>query len=569
MRRSLLALLLTCTAWACAYNLSDDQLDVVETGTASDAQQQPFLPWLLRDVRLLVGADGTPWLAMPTEAQPAATTDGPDLHGGLLGGLTVRRLAAPFDSYAVPPQQLNLFPSAPAQAICAYRRDPQSGRFVVSLHRADLPTLFEFPGGPTEPQLLCGQRSLAYWQAEGSSGSVYSLHLLRLQPDGSVVHRQLPWPADARPDLQQGPIAFDDQEDVLLVVDSNYQTSAVYLDTPDVVNLGVLYWGDSRHGRYVSIDLDGNLLVFDIASRTNQAVGFRLGPVGQLLGVDERRRQLVTCDWDGLRAVGLPLPGRPSPTVAPQQILDPDPCLVSGSQLPALTRPEGAKPPLPSPVLTYTPATSPPGSEVRALRFDRSRPPKVLIRLSSSDSDLRILGSCQDLPIAYSFDPIARYGPGVSDGWIGDYRFMERGRELRYDPACQWAFFKEHAADVRKLGELRALPLPPSGQPTAASPAPLRLGRNVGFNRVAPDGRLLAVVDLGVVGPQNRVQLIDPDRRQAQNLLSSLAVVTGALFIGSLLPDRREVLLEARDQDPGRQTGLLLLTLPPPARSDR
>jgi hypothetical protein len=176
---------------------------------------------------------------------------------------------------------------------------------------------------------------------------------------------------------------------------------------------------------------------------------------------------------------------------------------------------------------------------------------------------------CEDRAVAYSLDPVDRYGPTVSDGWFGGHRFMERGREVRFSPSCDRAYFKEYAADVRKLGELDSVAVP-AEDGTDSAPAELpsrRLGHNVGFNRVAPDGRVLAAVDLSVVGPENRLVLIDDERGTAQALLYSINDVTGALFVDSLLPDRHELVLEVRESEVGRQSGLLLLTLP--AREQR
>jgi hypothetical protein len=309
-------------------------------------------------------------------------------------------------------------------------------------------------------------------------------------------------------------------------------------------------------GRFIYIDLDGYLYVYHLAEKVRQPIGFRLGPSGQLSGFAAARNEIVTCDWDGLRAVTLPRPGETPPVIAPQRVLDKTPCSTSASQLTPLTS-----------LILYTPTVEPPGSELRSVRLDSPAPPKVLVR-EPSGSGPRILGICQDRAVPYTRDPPDRYGPSVNDGWLGSYRFMERGREVRFPPDCSRVFFKEHAANFRRLGELRAAPVPADGNSDLDGlPPQKRLARNVGFNRVAPDGRVLALTELGVIGPQNRLAIID-DKPEAPRglvrpLLHSINAVTGALFVGSYIFGRREVVLEVKDTDPGRQSGLLIVTLPP------
>lgn len=544
-----LAIFAACLS-ACAWNLSDDQLDIVETGSPIDAQTQQFLPWLLRDIHLMVGPDGVPWLAAPAASSDLDPTDTPDsTQGGVLGSLAVFRMVEPRAGYVIPPatQLISFFPPVPSRSICSYRQGDLEP-WLVSLRRVDQPVATEFATGPQPPLLICGQRTLAYWQPSSDNAFIY---ILRMADDGTVTQKQLPWPVGARPDIQQGPLAFDENEDVLFVTDGDYRTLVYYLDSPAKVDLGVLYWGQAQGSRYVSIDLDGFIGSFDIPTMRSQSAGFRLGPYGQLLGIDEDRREVLTCDWDGLRAVTLPVPTQPEPLIAPQRVLDPAPCYSTFSQLPALGT---------GSVLQYTPQTDPAGQEVRTVRIGSSQPPRTLVRPVNQ----RVLGSCGDSALAYSLDPVDRYGPSVSDGWLGSYRYMERGRETRFSPGCDRVYFKEHAANVRKLGDLRSAPVPAPGTDPGSVPPQRRLGRNAGFYRLTPDGKLLAMVDLSVVNTQNRLLLIDDAAGEAQALVHSINAVTGVLFAGTYLEGRRELLLEVRDSDPGRQAGLLIVTLPPP-----
>lgn len=555
-RLSFLALLSILFS-GCAATLGEDVLDIVETGVSRDARYEPFIVNLLRDVRLFVGPDGAPWLAEPLDLVIVDSMEPtPDPRGGTPGRLFMHRIddTGARRGYLVPPQKLTLFPPVPSQSMCSFRENPGAALpYLVSFRRTDEAQVVEFAAGPEEPTILCGQRTMVFFQP--SKDNTY-FEVLRRTDDGRLVHRRIPWPFDARPDLAQGPIGFDDREQVVFVNDGDYRTLVHYLDTPDVVDVGVIYWGQAVFGRFVYVDLDGYLHVYYLTEKLRQSVGFRLGPNGQISGFSAAQNELVTCDWDGLRAVTVPRPGDKPPVVAPQRILDRTPCSASGSQLLPL-----------SSLILYTPTVDPPGSELRSVRIDSPAPPKVLVRDVEGGS-ARIIGMCQDRAVPYTRDPPERYGPSVNDGWLGTYRFMERGREVRFPPDCTRVFFKEHAANFRRLGELRAAPVPPpEGFDPDALPPQKRLARNVGFNRVTPDGRLIALVDLAVVGPQNRLVIIDdkPDeaRGVSRALLHSINAVTGALFVGSYIPGRREVILEVKDTDPGRQSGLLVVTIPP------
>lgn len=529
---------------SCAFRFGEDKLDIIETGTPLDARGQPFLPWLLRDVHLAVGKEGAPWLAAVAKPE-SPYADSSDSSQLIKGALKLYRISVPasLEPEFVSPEQTSFFPPPPSQSICAYRPDGRSS-FFVSIRRPDEPSTIEFPTGDAlPPDLFCGQRTLAFFAATLEK----PIDIVRRQSDGSLWHTQMPWPLGARRELGQGPTGFDDREEVLFAVDGNYRTIAYYLDSLEQVDLGVLYWGQSRNGRFISLDLDGNMQVFFIPERLRQPVGFRLGPEGRILGIDEARAEILTCDFDGLRAVALPQPGQPSPRIAPQRILDAAPCAANSLQLPALTS-----------VLLYSPATDPPGKELRAVRLDQPElGPRSLFRAPGE----RILGICQDRAVAYSLDPVDRYGPSVSDGWFASQRFMERGREVRFSPECRRVYFKEYAANVRKLGELRSMALLPDG--TADLVSLSRLLRNVGFYRVLKDGRLLAAANLGVVGIENRLFLLDEKTGEAQALFHSINAVTGMLPLDAFLPGRDELILEVKDSEPGRQSGLLVLRLPP------
>lgn len=536
---------------ACSATFGQDELDVVEIGTPLDATKQEFLPYQLSNVRLLVDSAGLPWLAAPSTSRSHDVSTIIEAQGGLYGDLHLHRIAAPYGDYQLQNAGISVFSPTPSRSICSYRisGEGENATWMVSFRHPDEPVAAEFSSGPMAPQILCGQQTMVYFQDANNNSY---MDVLRRTADGVISHQQLPWPLDARIDYQQGPYAFDDTETVLLATDGDYRTLAYYLDTPEVLSLDTVYWGQSHNGRYIYIDLDGEIHVFDVANHAVTSIGFRLGPYGQVVGIDERGQEIITCDWDGLRAVTLPQPQQVAPNVAKQRVLDATPCRASTSALPTLS------------LVTYTPLPDwnhLQNSELRAVRVDGTKPPTVLTR----GYDNRILGICQDRAVAYSLDPTDRYGPSVSDGWIGNQRFMERGRDVRFATDCNRIYFKEHAANVRKLGELRSAELPSSAAPELFQSGELpsrQLGRNVGFNRMTADGRLLAAVDLAVVGPQNRLQLIDVERGVAESLVHSINGISSILFLNTFLPQSQEVLLEVHETEPGRQSGILRIVLP-------
>ena len=505
----------------CSQVLDPDVLDVAPLPDLPMPSTSLQIRGTIKESALLQGADGSPWVAVKL-------TDVP--------GLVVQQLAAPFARQLLPVDKV-LYAGGPAQSMCTVVKQPLDGSYLVSLRRpgdgSALPV--QLAGSPA---VLCGQRTLAAY-ATGLEPT--HLDVLRRKPSGEVVKFNLPWPRGANPDWDQGPRGFDDNEQVLVAIDGDYRTLIYYLDTGERVDLGPVYLGGPAGGQYIYVDYEGFLHAFVFAEKRALDLGFRLSPDGQLMGLDIDNLAVLTCDWDGLRAIAIRPARRGDPVVATQRLLDREACHAEYSTLNAR-----------SGSLAYNH-----GAELRSVALDGSSPPRVL----NVQGSQQIFNICQDQAVAYSLDPPDRYGKGVGDGWVGGFRFMERGRDARFAPDCQRLRFKEHAATLRKLGELRSLILPPGGD-WATAPE-LRLARNVGFYQEQPDGRLLVADNLAVIGEQNRVSLIDEDRRSTQLVLHGVGSVTAALPLGAYFPGVHDVLLEVDTPELDNLRYLVYVPIPP------
>ena len=506
----------------CSEVLDPDVLDVRLLAEPPLLTTPAYVKGSLKETLFMQERDGTPWAAVK-------------LGEGKV--VAMQKLAPPFTQLALPVEHV-MFPAAPAQALCAVTKEPRDNRFAVSLLG---------PGeasGPqvllsTKPVIVCGQRTLV---AYPSDLAPTHLDVLRRLPSGEVVQLWLPWPPGANPDWDQGPRGLDEDERVLVTIDGDYHTRLYYLDTMEIVDLGPVYLGAPVAGYFIYIDFDGFLHAFALNEQRTLHLGFRLSPDGQLLGVDVDHLAVLTCDWDGVRAVAIRPARRETKVVATQRVLDPAPCHAEYSVLNPHTG-----------VLVYNR-----GEEQWAAPLDGSSPPRALTRPAGQ----QIFAICQAREVAYSLDSPERFGKGIGDGWVGGFRFMERGREARFSPDCLHLYFKEFAADLRRLGELRSLTRQPSQDFSTA--VRLRLARNVGFYQELPDGRLLAAENLAVIGAQNRVSLIDGAARTSRVLLQGVGAVTGALPLGAYFPGRHELLLEVDTPELDNDKYLLYVPVPPP-----
>lgn len=205
---------------------------------------------------------------------------------------------------------------------------------------------------------------------------------------------------------------------------------------------------------------------------------------------DPAQPALLACDDGGLRRVAADGSGAKE--------LDPAPCE------PGLLRLLGDS--------LLTGGAPSPRAAVREVRQVplAGGPARVLLR-AALEQVLALDGP--DRQVVYSRDPASRYDVGVGDGWLGDWRFMERGRSVTFSADGTRLRWLEDAATSEKVGELLSAQLPGG--------APLHLAFNVGrYSEVAP-GKVLAIANAAYKGTQNRLILIDEAARRARWVVDS------------------------------------------------
>lgn len=220
---------------------------------------------------------------------------------------------------------------------------------------------------------------------------------------------------------------------------------------------------------------DGNGLLVWYATRSEDKV--ELGVQPRLMLLDEGRGVLIACGSRGLNAVRIDGSG--------ETVLDPTPCGVNGSLWE-----RGDK-------ILYGAA-----GELREVPIDASAAPRQVLA-----GGLRVLSIGPKNDIVYSRDPSNRYIHGAGDGWLGDWRFMERGREPTFSDDGMRLRWLEHAAVGNGAGDLLSAEIGGS---------PLRLARNVWQYDDLGRGRVLAASNQAFLGTQNRIVVIDEKKKEAR-----------------------------------------------------
>ncbi len=265
-------------------------------------------------------------------------------------------------------------------------------------------------------------------------------------------------------------------------------------------------------------DAEGLVVAHSTAMEADTQLGVRpRGPI-----IDDARQALIFCGDDGLRSV--PYDG------SLETVLDPDSCNPQGTQFDGTT-------------LLYLS-----GTQTRQVPADGSAKPRVVM----TDPAQRLLYQTDDGQVLYSLDPGDRYIYGAGDGWLKDWRFMERGL-LGYSPFSndgKRLRFIEHAADNLGVGDLLSATVP-NGDP-------LRLARNVPWYQFEelPDGRVLAVSNYTFPGPHNRIIVIDEATRQAHWVADSASAYQH-------IPGSYDLMIEM----PVDAGGLNLVRVPLPAKA--
>lgn len=215
-----------------------------------------------------------------------------------------------------------------------------------------------------------------------------------------------------------------------------------------------------------------------------------LGPQADMVYLDDNRKVVFTVGNNGVRAV--PIDGKPP------LILDP-----TGADSDSFWLD-----------WTYGYYLLPDSDVLRRVKLDGSAPPEVL---DQGHGLRRVLDIGPDDQLVYSTDPWGRYAYGAGDGWIGSWRFMERGLSARFSTDGKRLRWVERAAQQGGIGDLYAVDLSgtPPGTSAPATP-PSLLSRNVRQWDELRDGRLLVVENHAQRGVWNRLVTIDEKTRTAQ-----------------------------------------------------
>jgi hypothetical protein len=218
-----------------------------------------------------------------------------------------------------------------------------------------------------------------------------------------------------------------------------------------------------------------------IASATDSASDRSLGQIKGQYRPSDRAGALVVCNDTGLSLV--PFDG------STPRVLDGDTCA-------SLFQNEGASPVSIVAGALYYLAFLGADTELRRVPLDGSAPPTAVYDGHGLIFDLGPPGAL------YSTTPFIFDGEtDATDGWLGNWQFMERGRGAKFDATFSRIHWLEHTAREYSVGDLLSAPV------TQGDSRPLAL--NVADFRELSDGRLLAADDQAFLGPQNRVVVID------------------------------------------------------------
>jgi hypothetical protein len=248
-----------------------------------------------------------------------------------------------------------------------------------------------------------------------------------------------------------------------------------------------LFFGDNGPGDvFYDRDVDGRI----VGHHTRDNIDVDLGIRPRFLAwVDQKR--FVTCGPDGVRVVF-------ADGVTPEVVLDDDICKTS-----LLAQAGG--------YIYYDVGTT-----LRKVKLDGSEAPIPLFDFGES----RVLTvATPGDHILYSTDPADRYVHGAGDGWLGGWKFMERGLGATFSNDRTALYWIENAAQASGAGDLKTVKLQGPGVPGGTATTLVKNARQFSF---LGDGRIIADENHVNNGTWNRVVLIDEAAGHKQY------VVTGA-----------------------------------------
>jgi hypothetical protein len=221
-------------------------------------------------------------------------------------------------------------------------------------------------------------------------------------------------------------------------------------------------------------------------------------------------RRVVTCSASGVAVVPLQATAE-----NPALQLDTDPCASEIFTAVRIKNSDGS-----SEVDVYYEI----GGQLRRVPLNGSRPPEAALDRQVE----RVLAIYDPSLIIYSQDPGNRYIYGVGDGWIGDWRFMDRGRAASLSFDKTKIRFLEDAAQPGGIGQLSMAPIGGDIK---------RLAINVYQYDELDDGRVLAAANHAFRGTQNRIIVIDEKAGQAQWVVDQASTY-------DFIPDSTDILAD-------------------------
>lgn len=338
--------------------------------------------------------------------------------------------------------------------------------------------------------------------------------ILRYREGEPAERWNLPWPRDTKGmNLHiEGPAGGGEY---LAFHAEDFRLRLRRLATGEELPIGSYYYWGAALDKVLYEGVNG-MAVYDPQRRQGFPTGqkiYWLDPSRELLA-SARHQVAIGCSDQGLRTLSLQTPT----PVAPVRVLDSRFC--SGAQLIAGER-----------VRYYA------GRLVQELPLAErfvDPPPLGLDQMERARcrSGLRVYSQGPAGPPPEPGLDLVDDPTEGQDAWVDGWRVSERAYEVTLSADCRRVRWKERADRPGGRGELFSATIPEGRR--------LRLGRNVGYYRELPDGRVLVSDNLTVPGVQNRVLLIDEDRREAQLLLDSVPFLRNAEEV----PDGRGLLLE-------------------------
>ena len=281
-----------------------------------------------------------------------------------------------------------------------------------------------------------------------------------------------------------------------------------------------LFFGDAGAGdTFYDRDIDGRI----VGHHTRDNLDVDLGIRPRFLAwVDAKR--FVTCGPDGVRVVWVD-------GVTPEQILDEEICKT------ALLAVSGG--------YVYYEV----GQTVRKTKLDCTEAPQPVFDFG----DARVLAiATPGDHILYSTDPADRYAHGAGDGWLGGWKFMQRGLLPTFSSDRTALYWLEHAAQNSGAGDFTTVKLPGPGEPGGT---PTTLARNTRQFVFLGDGRILADENRAYNGTWNRIVVIDEKRGHKQ-------YVTSGAYHFSQIPQSNDYIVDVVSGASGHD--LARVSIPPP-----